>query len=85
MCLAIPGQVIEVNGMVGAVEVGGIRRDVSFALIDEPKVGDYVLVHVGNAIAAIDEEEAMKTLEAFEELARVMDQMDERDRQLAQS
>lgn len=73
MCLAIPGQVIEVNGMIGAVEIGGVRRDVSFALIDEPKIGDYVLVHVGNAIAAIDEDEALKTLEAFEELATAMD------------
>lgn len=78
MCLAIPGQVIEVNGMVGAVEIGGVRRDVSFALIDEPKVGDYVLIHVGNALAIIDEEEARKTLEAFEELAAAMDVLEGR-------
>lgn len=76
MCLAIPGQVVEVNGMIGAVEISGVRREVSFALIDEPKVGDYVLIHVGNAIAAIDEDEAMKTLEAFEELATIMDQLE---------
>lgn len=78
MCLAVPGIVVEVNGMVGAVEVSGARREVSFALIDEPSVGDYVLVHVGTAIAAIDEEEARKTLDAFEELAAAMEAMDAR-------
>ena len=78
MCLAIPGQVVEVNGMVGAVEIGGVRREVSFALIDEPSIGDYVLVHVGSAIAAIDEEEAKKTLEVFEELAAAMDALEGR-------
>lgn len=73
MCLAVPGQVVEVNGMAGTVEIGGARRKVSFALIDEPVVGDYVLVHVGSAIALIDEEEARKTIEAFEEIAALMD------------
>lgn len=77
MCLAIPGQVVDVNGMIGAVEISGVRREVSFALIDEPKVGDYVLVHVGNAIAAIDEDEAMKTLEVFEELAAAMEKLEQ--------
>ncbi len=81
MCLAIPGQVVEVNGMVGAVSIGGVRRDVSFALIDEPKLGDYVLVHVGNALAIIDEEEAQKTLAAFEELAAAMDLLEARERE----
>lgn len=73
MCLAVPGQVVEVNGMAGAVEIGGARRTVSFALIDEPAVGDYVLVHVGSAIAKIDEEEARRTIELYQEIADAMD------------
>lgn len=78
MCLAVPGRVVAVNGMMGAVEIGGVKREVSFALIDEPKIGDYVLVHVGSAIAAIDEEEALKTIAVFEELAAKMDALEGR-------
>lgn len=80
MCLAIPGKVTAVEGLVGEVDVGGARRRVSFALIDEPKIGEYVLVHVGNALAKIDEDEAMKTLSVLDELADAMDQLDEMDR-----
>jgi len=69
MCLAIPGKVISIDDNIGMVEVSGVTRKVSFDLTPEVKVGDYVLVHAGFAIEVIDEEEALKTLEIFKELA----------------
>ena len=71
MCLAIPAEVIEIyEGDVALMEAGGARKKVSLALLDGAAVGDYVLVHAGFAIEIIDEEEARKTTELFEELAR---------------
>ena len=73
MCLAIPGKVLEVVGddpafLRGKVDFGGIRKEVCFAYTPEVKPGNYVLVHVGFALEIIDEEEAQRTLQTFEEL-----------------
>jgi len=66
MCLAIPALLVEKTGNDQAVvELGGIRKPVSIALVPEAVVGDYVIVHVGHAIGLLDPEEALKTLEAF--------------------
>ena len=63
MCLAIPARVVEINGNDQAiVDVGGVRKDVSLALMAEVTVGDYVIVHVGYALTRLDPEEAAKTL-----------------------
>jgi hydrogenase expression/formation protein HypC len=66
MCLGIPGRLVEVineDFRVGTVEVSGVRGSVSLALLPEgTAVGDWVLVHVGFAIARIDEDEAQRTL-----------------------
>lgn len=70
MCLAIPARLIEVLGAEQAVvDLGGIRKQVSIALVPEARVGDYVIVHVGHAIGQIDPEEAERTLALFGELA----------------
>ena len=69
MCLGIPGQVIEVvdrDAGLAKVDISGVRREVSVALVDEPaapiEVGDWVLIHVGFALARIDEDDARETL-----------------------
>jgi len=68
MCLAIPARVTALSGNdMGTVELGGIEREVSLALVDAG-VGDYVIVHVGIAISRLDEDEAKRTLALFEEL-----------------
>lgn len=68
MCLAIPAKVIEVSGKVGKVDFGGgVERDVNLMLVNA-KVGDYVIVHAGCAIEILDKEEALKTLEIFQEI-----------------
>ncbi|MCK6448277.1 MAG: HypC/HybG/HupF family hydrogenase formation chaperone [Planctomycetes bacterium] len=63
MCLAIPMQLVERRELAGVAELDGVRRDVGLALCPEARLGDFVLVHAGYAIAVIDAEEARKTLE----------------------
>ncbi|BBL60196.1 HypC/HybG/HupF family hydrogenase formation chaperone [Methylomonas koyamae] len=69
MCLALPAQIIEIApaGDTATVSVDGVKVEVSLALVDDVKVGDYVLVHVGYALNKIDEDEALKTLALFAE------------------
>lgn len=67
MCLAVPGQLLSVEGddlltRQGRVAFAGIVKQANLAYVPEAKVGDYVLVHAGFAITVIDETEAMKTL-----------------------
>jgi len=52
---------------VGFVEVSGIEREVSLTLVPEAKVGDFLLIHAGFAIAVIDEKEAIETLDTIKE------------------
>ena len=72
MCLGIPGEVVAVyeeNGLsVGKVQFGGIAREVCLSCIPDVAVGDFVLVHVGFAIAKIDRDEAERAYRTLEEL-----------------
>ena len=66
MCLAVPAQVIELRpDEVALVDLGGVRKEISLALVDGVAVGDYVIVHVGFALQKLDREEAARTLELF--------------------
>jgi len=68
MCLAIPMKVVEKNEDMGRAELSGVLREVSFVLVPEVKVGDYVIVHAGYAIQQLDEKEAQETLGYFEQM-----------------
>ncbi len=63
MCLAIPSKVVSVSNETGVVEADGVKRDVSFLLLDDVRVGDYVVVHAGFAINKVDQGEALATLD----------------------
>jgi hydrogenase expression/formation protein HypC len=70
MCLAIPAKVVQtLENEQALVEVGGVRNQVSLMLVEDVCVGDYVIVHVGFAIARLNAEEAAKTLALFDEIA----------------
>jgi len=70
MCLAIPVRVVERLGDDAAiVELGGIRKQISLALVDGVQVGDYVILHVGYALSRLDPEEAERTLALFAEIS----------------
>lgn len=68
MCLAIPAQITQIHhdGMATA-SVDNVQVEISLALVDDVKIGDYVLVHVGYALNKLDEDEAIKTLALFAE------------------
>ena len=69
MCLGVPAKIIEVkNPFIGRAEVAGVTRDVGLQLIEDPKVGDWVLIHAGYAINRIDENEARETIRLLEQL-----------------
>ena len=71
MCLAIPAKLVELLANEQAiVNLGGIRKEVSIALVPGVAVGDYVIVHVGHAIGRIDPEEAERTLALFGGMAQ---------------
>jgi len=70
MCIGIPMKIVEIyeDGISGVVEAGGAKKHCFFTLVDNPKVGDYVLVHAGTAIARLEEEEAKQNLELIEKV-----------------
>ena len=66
MCLAIPARIVErLAGDDAIVELDGVRKTISLALVDDIEVGDYVIVHVGFALSRLDPEEAAQTLALF--------------------
>ncbi|MCE4070811.1 MULTISPECIES: HypC/HybG/HupF family hydrogenase formation chaperone [Pseudomonas] len=74
MCLAIPARVVELRDNDQAlVDLGGIRKEISLALVDGAQLGDYVIVHVGYALGLIDPEEAQRTLEMFKALGQAQE------------
>lgn len=71
MCLAIPAKVVQkLENDQALVEVGGVHNQISLMLVDDVTVGDYVIVHVGFAIARLNADEAAKSLALFDEIAR---------------
>lgn len=62
MCLAVPSKIIEIKDNFAKVDVDGVIRETSIMLMDDVKIGDYVIVHAGFAINKIDEESALQTL-----------------------
>jgi len=72
MCLAIPVEVVEIlDSDMAIADIGGVRKEINVALIEDLVVGDYVILHVGYALNKIDPEEARKTLELFAELGQL--------------
>jgi hydrogenase expression/formation protein HypC len=66
MCLAIPAEVVELrDGDKAVVDLAGVRKEISLALVDGVGVGDYVIVHVGYALNRLDPDEAARTLALF--------------------
>ena len=77
MCLAIPGQVVELvdpGKQIAKVDVVGVRRNVNVGLLEEVEPGDWVLIHVGFALSKVDEEEALATLRLLEQMGAEYEQ-----------
>ncbi|MEO5722140.1 MAG: HypC/HybG/HupF family hydrogenase formation chaperone [Chthoniobacterales bacterium] len=80
MCLAIPGKILETHRehemLMAKVQFGGITKRICLEYVPEAEVGQYVLVHVGFALAIVDEEEAKKIFEMLEAIGG-LDELDD--------
>lgn len=77
MCLSVPSKITKIDEIsnIATVDTMGVLREVSLDLIDtDVKIGDFVLIHVGFAMKKIDEEDAIKSLEIYEEILKTMDE-----------
>jgi hydrogenase expression/formation protein HypC len=79
MCLAIPSKIVAINDQMGVIDVAGVRREASLLLIEDPQVGDWVIVHAGFAIQKMDEAIAQESLRYLREAARLLDENDDPD------
>jgi hydrogenase expression/formation protein HypC len=88
MCLAVPGKIESIrdeNGLrMGRVNFGGVVKDVCLAYLPDVAVGDYAIVHVGFALARIDEAAARETLRMFAEIGALADELGEPPDQAAE-
>jgi hydrogenase expression/formation protein HypC len=78
MCLAIPSKITKIENGIGTIDVGGVRRKASLQLVEDVKVGDYVIVHAGFALHKIDEKAAMESLNFLKEAAAFGDAREKR-------
>ena len=69
MCLAVPLRVTRIDGSDAVAEQGGASVQIRTDLLDDVKVGDYVLVHAGFAIQKVNEDEALETLRLLREFS----------------
>ena len=81
MCLAVPGKIVSIDTSnpdlrMAKVSFGGVIKEICVQWLPEAGIGDYILAHVGMALNKLDEEEARLSLEAFEEMDRLLKEED---------
>ena len=76
MCIAAPAQIVDITDKVATVDFGGVRQQAKLDLVGDLKIGTYVLVHSGYAIEVLTDQEAKESLEAWDELLKVLDEED---------
>ncbi len=81
MCLSVPAQVISIEGDIAIVSVGGTIMNANLNLVEDIKIGDYILLHTGFALQKIDEKEAMETLKIFEEFDELNEELDREEKE----
>ena len=76
MCLAIPSKITEIKDSMATIDVDGVQRQASLLLLEDARVGDYVIVHAGFAIQKLDEAAANETLELLRSAMAAHDNKD---------
>jgi hydrogenase expression/formation protein HypC len=76
MCLAIPSRIERIKDNIAVIDVDGLKRTVSLLLLEDAKVGDYVIVHAGFALHKIDESVAMESLKILREASSLLEEGD---------
>ncbi len=75
MCLAVPSKIVEIKEALATVDVDGVRREASLMLLEDVKIGDYVIIHAGFAISKVDEEIAKQALVDMRNMLDAVDAM----------
>lgn len=75
MCLAIPSKIVKIENEMATIDVDGVQREASLLLLEDARVGEYVIVHAGFAINRLDEAVAMETLNLLREAAALVDRL----------
>jgi len=73
MCLAIPSKITRIDGQNAVIDVAGVQREASLMLLEDARVGDFVIVHAGFAIQKLDEAAALETLALLRQAADAAD------------
>lgn len=81
MCLSIPAKVETIEDDMAVVSVGGTKYNASLQMLDDVKIGDYILLHTGFAIQKLTAEEAEESLKVFEEFDELNKRLDEEERE----
>jgi hydrogenase expression/formation protein HypC len=76
MCIAIPSKIISIKNNAATIDMDGVQREVSLLLLEDPRVGDYVLVHAGYAIQKMDEATARESLKILKEMTDLAEKED---------
>lgn len=71
MCLAVPAKIIKIEGDTAVIEINGVRRSGNVSLIQDPEIGDYVLLHAGFAIQKWSEEDVREFNAITEEMQKL--------------
>ena len=74
MCLAIPARITRIDNQMATIDMEGAQREVSLLLLEDARIGDYVIVHAGFAIHKIDEAAAMESLKLLREMVSFVDE-----------
>ncbi len=69
MCLAIPSKIVSIDNQMATIDVDGVRRQASLMLLEDARVGDYVIVHAGFAIQKLDEATALESIRLLRQAA----------------
>ena len=80
MCLSIPAKVESIDNDMATVSVGGTRYNASLQMLDDVKVGDYILLHTGFAIQKLSKEDAIESLKVFEDFKMMNQKLDEMEK-----
>lgn len=76
MCLAIPSKITKIDNNMATIDVEGVQREASLLLLEDARIGDYVIVHAGFAIQKLDESAAQETLDLLREAIAAVDKSD---------
>lgn len=83
MCLSLPGKILSIDDSselrMATVDFGGVQREICIEWLPEAGIDDYVLAHVGTALTVLDEQSALESIEALNELGKILEEEEKKN------